>query len=122
MTPWRQTIPSIATATGALQRLYNLFTQSTGRSLVNIGQFGANHVCPEPGSYPPIEVEFLSGAAGRYESLINELKAEVEEIRKLEPLELDRVVAELTPTGNALLVETDEDARVVGFEDALAGV
>ena len=56
--------PEYATATGALQRLYNLFTQSTGRSLVNIGQFGANHVAQNP-NLPGDQAEFLKGAAGQ---------------------------------------------------------
>ena len=109
--------PQYTRATSALQSLYSQLSQS----LKNIGQYSSQQAQVNP-NLTPEQVEFLSRAGGRYADLVTKLEEEVAKLQALEPLSFDELIAQLEPTGNALLVETDKDARVVDFESVWPAV
>jgi len=105
-------VPAYSAATATLRSLYGDFSKQFSR----IAEFGQEMV-RRGRSSSPAEEDFLAGAEERYRDLLSRIDEANEAVQELEPLKFDEVIAELTPTGNALLVETPEDAIVVGFAD-----
>ncbi|MCP4248403.1 MAG: hypothetical protein GY778_15255 [bacterium] len=66
---------------------------------------------------PPAELEYLLGAAGRYREVIASLDETVAQSNDLPNLELDDFARQLGPDANALVVETDQSATVLSFQD-----
>jgi hypothetical protein len=102
--------PQYAAAANSLKSTYTDFIGA----LKNISEYGAEMLARNPGLAAG-EADFLRDAGNRYATLIGDLEAERTQLQDLEPLESDDVLMQLTPTGNAVLVETDEDASVVDF-------
>ncbi len=101
--------PQYSLAIGDLTTFY----QQLSQSLKNIGGF-ASARSGDP-SLSEGEATFLRGAANRYAVLVADVEAETTALAALEPLKFDDLVSQLVPTGNAIVVETDEDAKVVDF-------
>lgn len=102
--------PQYSAATQQLTSLYPRFTQT----LQNIGKFGTATVQRGAGLTPE-QTKFLSEAGNRYAAVVSKLEEEQTKVQKLEPLKYDDLVNQVAPTSNAILVETDDDARVVDF-------
>ncbi|MCH7945202.1 MAG: hypothetical protein IIC73_04200, partial [Armatimonadetes bacterium] len=90
-----------------LRNLYRRLSES----LKNIGDFGT----AKSSTAPPPQADFLRGAGGRYADVVAAIEGEITKLQELDPLKFDDLLGQLEPTGNAILVETDEDARVVDF-------
>ncbi len=102
--------PQYTVAVNELRNLYRSFT----KSLKDIGGYGTDQVRRNPG-LPPAQADFLRAAGNRYANLVASLEEETTKLQELEPLKFDDLVGQLQPTANAMLVETEEDARVVDF-------
>jgi len=102
--------PQYALATRELRALYTSFRDQ----FQDIAAFGRREAEGNPNAR-----EFLSGAGARYAPVVADLEAEITRLDELEPLEFSDILEEIGPgqTRNALLVETDEEARVVDFSD-----
>ncbi len=96
----------------AINEMSKLYRQ-VGDSFKNVGEFGKTQGQAAAGS--EAEAAFLREAGSRYASIVAAIEAERTKIEELEPLKLDDILRELAPTANAILVETDDDARVVTF-------
>jgi len=59
--------------------------------------------------------DYLAEVEERYQPLIEELRAAGDKAGKLEPLELESVLRQLSDTANPVLVETEKDAKVIAF-------
>ncbi len=102
--------PQYSAAVNDLKTLYPKIT----KAFKEIGKFAAAELARDP-NMPAGQAEFLEGANNRYAELASALEAETTQLQDLEPLKLDEVADQLQPTANAILVETDTDARVVDF-------
>lgn len=97
-------------AVNELKSLYRDF----GKSLKDVGAYGSEQA-QQDSSLPEDQAGFLAAAGNRYAELVATIEAERTALQELEPLEFDDLVRQLGPTANAILVETDDDARVVDF-------
>ncbi len=102
--------PQYSRATGLLQTIYSQFSQT----LKNIGKFGADQARRNP-DLPPDRATFLIEAGNRYIDLVASLEAQKTELQGLDPPKIDELTMQLGKTANAILVETDDDARVIDF-------
>jgi hypothetical protein len=102
--------PQYAGATSALESTYRDFS----KSLKNIQEYGTAHVTQNP-SLPPQATDFLANAGSRYAELVGEIEGELTALQELEPLDFDDIVRKLTPNGNPVIVETENEALVVDF-------
>ncbi len=102
--------PQYAPAANNLKAVYADFIGA----LKNIARYGEEMLARNP-DLGGGEADFLRDPGNRYASLIADLEAEQTALQELEPLKSDDVLMQLVPTGNAVLVETDEDAFVVDF-------
>ena len=102
--------PQYSAAKMTLSTLY----QQISKALKNVNQFGAEQLQRDP-NLSPTESQFLEGAGSRYADLVATIEAEITKLNELEPLKFDDLVSQLQPTANPILVETDDDARVVDF-------
>ncbi len=102
--------PQFSNAVNDLKVLY----PKISKALKEIGKFAQAELSRDP-SMPAAHAEFLKQANTRYADLVSALEAETTKLQDLQPLKLDDVAEQLAPTSNAVLVETDADARVVDF-------
>lgn len=102
--------PHFALAVNELKALYRKF----GKLLKDIAAYGTEEAAKDP-RLPADQADFLRQAGSRYASVVAAIEAESTELQELESLKADEVIAELGSTTNAILVETDEEARVVDF-------
>lgn len=102
--------PAYGAATTIIRQVYTQVTQM----LTSIGDVGTQ-VAASPGQLSPPVEEFFSGAAERYQPLLDDLKQHQEKLGTLPQLELEDILRQLGPMANAVLVETDKDARIVDF-------
>ena len=102
--------PQYTLAGEELKSLYRQFS----KALSDVAGFGTNQVARNA-DLPDDEAEFLRQAGTRYADVVSAIETELTKLEELEPLAIDDVMAELVPTGNPILVETDTDARVVDF-------
>ncbi|MFQ5590827.1 MAG: hypothetical protein ACE5HE_06680, partial [Phycisphaerae bacterium] len=102
--------PQYAAAVSSLKSLYADFIDA----LNNISRYGEEMLARKPG-LGEAEADFLGGASDRHAPLIADLEAAQTALQELEPLKSDDLLAQLTPTGNSILVETEEEAFVVDF-------
>jgi hypothetical protein len=85
------------------------------RGLKNIVDVGSQ-IAANPGGFSPAVAGFFQSARDRYQDLLAALSAQTQTLDALGQLSFDGMVADLrSDTGNALLVQTDEEARVVPF-------
>ena len=102
--------PQYSAAVGELKSLYPKIT----KALKEVGKFGAGEVGRNPGM-PAAQADFLRDAGNRYATLVSSLEVETTKLQDMQPLKADELLSQMTPTSNAMLVETDADARVVDF-------
>ncbi|RME38700.1 MAG: hypothetical protein D6788_06915, partial [Planctomycetota bacterium] len=101
--------PQYAAAIGDLRTLY----RDVSDVLKKIGQY-AQEQAAAPGLSEE-EAAFLRDAGHRYSELVSDVEAQLTKLQELTTPKIDDLLAQLAPTANAILVETDEDARVVDF-------
>ncbi len=112
-------IPSYSGAVNAIRGTYS----TAKRMLENVVQVGDQLAAASDGQYAPTVVDYLVGAKARYADLLERIKEQEQKLNSLPPLEFDDIVRELrNETGNALLVQTPTDARVVAFRDLWAPI
>jgi len=102
--------PQYSAAINEIKAVYSEFT----KAITDIGNYGGEQALRNP-TLPPEQLAFLQGSRGRYAEIATAIEAETTSLQALEPLTFDDLTRELAPTANALLVETDDDARVVDF-------
>lgn len=102
--------PQYSSAVGELKGLY----PKISKALKEIGKFAAGEIGRNP-SMPAVQANFLRDANNRYADLVASLETETTKLQELQPLKLDDLINQLSPTSNAMLVETDADAMVVDF-------
>ncbi|MCH8150687.1 MAG: Gldg family protein, partial [Planctomycetes bacterium] len=102
--------PQFARAVEELRMLYRKF----GKLLKDVAAYGTEQAAKNP-RLPADQADFLRQAGSRYASVVAAIEAESTELQGLESLTVDNILAELGPTTNAILVETDDEARVVDF-------
>ena len=102
--------PQYSVAKNVLQGLY----RQISKALKDVSQFGKEQVQRNP-NLTADEADFLRNAGTRYADLVAAIEEEMSELQELDPLKFDELTAQLQPTSNPILVETQDDARVVGF-------
>lgn len=102
--------PKYSLAVNQLKSFYS----NVSRTLNNISKFGTEQAQRNQ-ALESDQADFLSGAEARYEELVNRIEKENTELQGLKPLAYDDLVRELRPDANAILVETEHDAKVVDF-------
>lgn len=86
------------------------------KALKDIGAYGRDQLARQAPLSEP-QAEFLGSAGSRYAELVGELEGQVTILQELDPPKVENITAQLVPTGNVILVETDDDAIVVNFND-----
>lgn len=102
--------PQLSAAIAELQTLY----ATMSKALKDVAKF-ANEQLARGAQLPAAQAEYLRGAGDRFADVLAAVEAETTQLQELQPLKVDDVLRELQPTSNAILVETDEEARVVDF-------
>jgi len=102
--------PQYGIAVNDLKTVYRKFS----KWLKDVASYGTQEAARDP-NMPGNEADFLRQAGSRYASVVAAIEGETTALEELKPLALDDIMRELAPTTNALLVETDDDARVVDF-------
>lgn len=102
--------PQYSAAVGELRAFY----PQISKALTDIGKFGSEVIRQVP-DLPPQEAAFLQSAGNRYADVVALIEGENTKLQDLESLKLDTILSQLQPTGNAIVVETAEDAQVVDF-------
>lgn len=102
--------PQYAPAINEIRGIY----RNLKESLSNIIKHATREVQRNP-EMPVEVVAYLNGCAERYADLTATLTEEQENLDNLEAMRLDSLMAQLDELSNAILVETDKDARVVDF-------
>ncbi len=104
--------PQFRAAASSIANLYSSFSRDLGA----ISNYAEQLLTQRTGLSESTKA-FLSETKSRYQDLIDDLNTEAETARGLPPLELDAILRQLRDTGNAIVVETTTDAKVVGFAD-----
>lgn len=104
------TTPQLSAAVSELKTLY----PQIAKALKEVGKFAQAELARDP-KMPMASASFLKDANSRYAELVGAIEVETTALQELEPLKLDDILDQLAPTSNAILVETDADARVVDF-------
>jgi hypothetical protein len=102
--------PQYSAAINELRSVYRDFE----KDLKAIDKFGTEQA-RRPG-IPEDQAEYLREAGNRYAELVASIEKETTALEELEPLKLDDLLREIGATANAILVETEDDARVVDFQ------
>lgn len=103
-------VPQHSAAIGELRALY----REVSKTFTDIGKYGQQQLQRKP-ALSPDESAYLSGSNARFVDLVAAIEEQTTKLQELEPLKIDDLMIELAPTANAILVETDDDARVVNF-------
>lgn len=106
-------VPSYSAARSELRTINDLIQ----RQLEAIARSGPEYVRSGRANLPPSAAEFLNNARGRYQEVMALASAQRDELDKASKLDIEDVISALSPTANSLLVETDEDAKVVRFDE-----
>ncbi len=109
--------PQYSAAISEIKRLYRTMTDR----LKKLADY-ANGEVTRGGTLSAGAMDYLKGIGGRSSSLVTSLEDEAKKLDTLEPLKLDNVLRELRPNGNPILVETDEEAMIVDFENVFPAV
>lgn len=102
--------PQLAAAVEELKALYPKIT----RALKEIPKFAGAELARNPGM-PEAEAAILREAGPRYAELVSALEAETTKVGELEPLKVDELLSKMQPTGNPIVLESDDEAEVVEF-------
>ncbi len=102
--------PAYSAAANELRGFYGQFSKLL-KDISNLGEAEADR---NP-ALSPAQSQYLREAGNRYASLVAAIEEETTKLQELEPLELDDLLRQLNPSGNAILVETEDDARIVDF-------
>jgi hypothetical protein len=104
-------IPALGAAVNTIQQAYT----AVSRAVKNVSDVGKQLAAAPNRLSPPVR-EFFVGAGERYAALTADLEAETGRLSALPSLEFDNIVGVLgSEISNSILVETDEDARVIDF-------
>jgi len=105
-------LPRYEAAVNAVGATYREF----GKTLKDIGAAGTQAVTRDQ-TLSAAQQTYLVEAEGRYRDLVTKLDEAVAATRDLPRLNSSDLARQLAPNANALIVETDQDARVVSFSD-----
>lgn len=97
----------------AITELKTIYTQ-VGELFKRIGKFGQD-VIAQGVSLEPQQLEYLQGANGRLVSIVGEMEGQSTKAQELEPLSINKLLNQMLPNSNAILVATDDDAAIVDF-------
>jgi len=97
----------------AVEELKNLY-RTVSKALTDIGKYGREQLAKNPG-LPEDHASFLREAGQRYAAVVSALEEESTKLQSLEPLKVDELLREIAPNSNAIVVETESDARIVDF-------
>jgi len=114
----REQIESLTTATNpqldaAVDELRTLYPKIT-RALKEIPKFATAEMARNP-NLPEKEAAVLRDAGTRYAELVGALEAQTTSLGELDPLKVDELLGKLQPTGNAIVLESDDEAAVIEF-------
>lgn len=101
-----------AAATSVIQTAYREFTRGMGE----LPRFADAELMRNP-DMPEDVRTFLRGLGQRLADVVANVQAGLTEVEELPELELEKILLDLAPDANAILVETDSDAIVVNFTD-----
>lgn len=104
--------PRYGTAVSRISREYG----NLKRTLTDITKF-AEQLIPQRPNMSADTASFLAGASDRYQDLMDALDDEEQKARDVPRLEFETILRQIGPTANALVVETEDDAKVLGFSD-----
>lgn len=104
------TNPQLAAAVEEIKSLYPKIT----RALKEIPKFAGAELARNPGM-PEADAALLRDAGSRYADLVASLEAETTKLGELQPLKVDELLAKVQPTGNPIVLETDDEAEVIEF-------
>jgi hypothetical protein len=102
--------PQLAAAVEELKSLYPKIT----RALKEIPKFTSAELARNP-NLPEADAAVLRDAGSRYADLVAALEGETTKFGELQPLKVDELLAKLQPTGNPIVLETDDEAEVIEF-------
>ena len=102
--------PQLAAAVDELRSLY----REMADWLKRISDFGTDIATRSP-DLPQAGAKFLRETANRCADVVAAIEAETTALQELEPLEIDDLLRQLSPTSNAIVVDTDADAMVVDY-------
>jgi ABC-type uncharacterized transport system len=97
----------------ALNEIKTIYTQ-VGDLFKQIGKFGQD-VIAQGVSLPPQQVDYLQGANGRLVSIVGDIEGETTKTQELKPLSINKLLDQMLPNSNAILVDTDDDATIIDF-------
>lgn len=106
-------VPSYSGARSELRQTCDL----VHRQLEAIAKSGPEYVRSGRAKLPPPAADFLTNARTRYQQVMTMVAAQRDALDKATKLDVEDVIASLSPTANGLLVETDDDAKVVRFDE-----
>ncbi len=86
------------------------------RDLGNVVTFGKQRIDHNADMSAEVRA-FFAGINERYGETIQTLQSIGQETRELPALDYEEVLRQIRPTSNALVVETDQEAKVLGFAD-----
>lgn len=114
----RETVDSLADAAtpqlaGAINEL-RIFYPKIARALKEVPKFAGAELARSPGM-PEADAAFLREVGPRYAGLVSELEAETTKLNDLGRLEIDELLAKIMPTGNPIVLESDDTAEVIEF-------
>ena len=102
--------PQYGAALSRIRSVYGDFKQL----LEQVVAFGETELQRSP-DLPEDQSQYLTGLGDRFAPLITALDEQIEAGKDIEPLEFDALMRELDPQANPILVETADEAMVVGF-------
>lgn len=102
--------PQDATAVRELKNIYREFS----KVLNDVAAYGKEAARRSAG-LPPAVTDFLANAGQRYAEIVALIDAEQTALNELKPLKLSDVLGALTHNGNAIVVASPLDVRVVDF-------
>ncbi len=105
--------PTYSQAKSELRQFYDRLH----KNLETVAQKGPEYALKSRNTLGQPEVDFLSGAGQRYRAIMEEIASRRDELDKADRVELEDVLQAMGPTSNPILVETDDDAKIVDFND-----
>ncbi len=101
---------------GAAKTILSGLTSGLPRDLNSIVSFSAQHVERNP-ELSEVVATYFSGAGERYQPVIDVVEDLSETVGALPQLDIENLLRQIAPTSNALVIETENDAKILGFGD-----
>lgn len=100
---------------GAISLIRQLLSKSsqTFKAVIDASPQVANN----PDQFAAPVVEFFATAEQRYAGLLSDIDALTKKLADLPKLDMDEIIRGVGPMSNAIVVETDKDARVLPFAE-----